>query len=93
MAEFCSKCTKEHGFGTDIDIRVEFDNLKEGYEVSILCEGCAMIAIGKTFTGKCIVLFGQLCPNPNLRGKWWYYDVDTNIVESEYVVLDNKPEN
>lgn len=93
MAEMCSRCSIHHGFGIDIDIKSEFLPLKEGFEINVLCEGCALLSIGKTLTGKCILYFGEFCPNPNLRGRWWYYDLDTDTIEGEYIVLDNKPEN
>ena len=91
MAEMCSLCKKEHGFNEDINIKLIFDELNEGFETSVICEGCAMTSIGKSFDGKCIVFFGMFCPVISRRSKWFFYDLDKNEVGDEYKIMeDNK---
>ena len=50
MADFCTKCSNDM-FGDevvpDIDVLKEFKELKNGYYVSCLCEGCGLSFIGK----------------------------------------------
>lgn len=45
MAEFCNTCAKQWGMETDIDIYRIHRRLKKGYQQSILCEGCEIIAV------------------------------------------------
>ena len=91
MAEFCSKCSGDHGFHTDINIKAEFEALKPGEMLPTLCEGCAMTAIGKTDDGKCVIYYSQFQPDPEKRSKWFFYDVDSNTVGEECKQL-NKDE-
>ena len=55
MADFCTKCAKDH-FGEevqpDIDVMKEFESLDPGMCSSgWLCEGCGLIIIGKDEEG------------------------------------------
>lgn len=88
MADFCNKCSEEHGFNIDIDIAVEFKPLKNGELIQVICEGCAMLAVGKDDDGKCVVFFGMLCPVVERRSKWFYYDIDTNTIGEEHKQLN-----
>lgn len=52
MADFCTKCAKEH-FGEevapDIDVFKEFESLDPGMCSSgFICEGCGLVVIAKT---------------------------------------------
>jgi len=51
MASFCEECSKDIGFKTDFDIKKELKELKNGYVLRILCEGCGLNAIAKTDEG------------------------------------------
>jgi hypothetical protein len=60
MADFCTKCAKEH-FGDDvkpdIDVMKEFESLDPGMCYSgYLCEGCGLIVIGKSEEGELKVI-------------------------------------
>lgn len=61
MADFCTKCAKEHGFPKpDIDVKHTFDSLKLGYFKQIgVCEGCGMLGISKTEDGKMQIAFAD----------------------------------
>lgn len=58
MADFCTKCSNDM-FGDevapDIDVLKEFNELKNGYCISCLCEGCTLSFIGKD--GENILLY------------------------------------
>jgi hypothetical protein len=57
MAEFCTKCHADHGFGGDPGINVEemFSKLDEGYMTAgFICEGCGIQGIAKQ-NEKCLV--------------------------------------
>ena len=58
MADFCTKCHREHGFPGNPDINTAeiFESLEEGYmiEIGSICEGCGMVAVAKN-NGQCIV--------------------------------------
>ena len=55
MADFCTKCAPEMGFDADIDIDAVAANLKPGTYQPCLCEGCVLLAIGKTDGGETIL--------------------------------------
>jgi hypothetical protein len=54
MADFCNVCS-ERLFGQeimpDIDVESILKQIKPGYEMSTLCEGCGMVAVGKNKAG------------------------------------------
>ncbi len=58
MAEFCTKCAKEH-FGDnvkpDIDVDQIFSELEAGTYVNVLCEGCVMVAIAKDQSNNLVI--------------------------------------
>lgn len=60
MADFCNKCNEELFPNTPpgIDVNAIFKKLKEGEYLSVICEGCAMDAIGN-IDGKMMVNFGE----------------------------------
>jgi hypothetical protein len=47
MAEFCIKCADKFGVASEIDIDKIFKKLKPGYQQSVLCEGCGLVALLK----------------------------------------------
>lgn len=55
MADFCTVCADDMGFNPDINIADEFNNLKNGHYRAVLCEGCALDAIGKSVEGELIL--------------------------------------
>ena len=55
MAEFCNKCAKEWGMKADIDIYKIHSGLDKGYQRSVLCEGCEIIAVSKEDDGALMV--------------------------------------
>lgn len=57
MAEFCSLCheRKPDLFPSEIDVRKIAKELKPGYVQHVMCEGCALVAIGKNENGKVLL--------------------------------------
>ena len=59
MADYCNKCASKL-FGDDakpeIDVYEEFSLLEENHMISVLCEGCGLMAIGKTVLGELMVV-------------------------------------
>jgi hypothetical protein len=55
MADFCTKCAPEMGFDADINIEAIAAKLKPGTYQPCLCEGCVLMAIGKTDEGVTIL--------------------------------------
>lgn len=47
MAEFCTKCADKFGVVPEIDVDKIFKKLKPGYQQSVLCEGCSLVALHK----------------------------------------------
>lgn len=57
MSEFCKQCAEELGFNTDFAGLVTEAEVKEGYSMPVLCEGCGPCFVDHQ--GKC--LKGTLC--------------------------------
>lgn len=47
MAEFCTDCAKKIDVAPEIDVEKIFKRLKPGYQQSVLCEGCGLVALHK----------------------------------------------
>lgn len=75
-------CAAQHSFPVDYDIKAEFEGLKEGYQKSILCEGCGAGAIANV-KGKCAVFMTKYNPNKEYQNKWVEVDPDTNKIIGE----------
>jgi hypothetical protein len=58
MADFCTKCHREHGFPgePDIDIIKESSDIDNGYmKGGYVCEGCGLSGIAKDHDGEILV--------------------------------------
>ena len=88
MADFCNKCSAEHGFNVDINLNTVFASLVLDEAISFICEGCAMIAVGRTEDDKCVVYFSEYSPIEAFRQKWFYYDLENHKVLEEYKQLN-----
>jgi len=57
MADFCTTCAERMGLPVDIEVKKIFDTIDKGmYREGFLCEGCTLVAIGKSEDGKEMVL-------------------------------------
>ena len=63
MADFCNKCAHElwgEDFEPEIDVSKIANQLPTGHYISVLCEGCVMVAISKDETGKVNIAYGNI---------------------------------
>ena len=54
MADFCDRCAEKMGFEPDFVVTEVFKGLHNNYYTTVLCEGCAMGAVGNQ-EGKMVV--------------------------------------
>jgi len=62
MADFCNKCTHEMrgpDLPADIDVYAIAESLQEDTYQAVLCEGCAMSAIGKEAGGQIYIAIAE----------------------------------
>jgi len=79
MAEFCNKCSERMNFSVaDIDIYAIAENeLQPGQYMSVLCEGCGMVAVGVGEDEKIMVAYpsGEASENEEeILVEWLYID-------------------
>jgi len=58
MAEFCTKCAPEiwvNDVREDINIDKIYESLEPGTGESVLCEGCGLMAVGKTLDNEMLL--------------------------------------
>ena len=58
MADFCSNCHRDMGFPgePDYDIEMIAQSLDPGFVTGVLCEGCAMIGVGRSEEDEIIII-------------------------------------
>ena len=55
MADFCNVCSDflfDENLHSDIDVNQITEDLNPGYFTTVLCEGCAMVAVAKSESGE-----------------------------------------
>ena len=71
----------------DIDIPKIFKRLEPNTYETFICEGCGMIGLGKTESGKCWALFDED------RANWVEIDLDEYIIPKNERVYLNEYKN
>ena len=82
MAEFSKEYSEKSGLGiSDFSVKEIFNNLKEGYYQSQICEGFGFLAILK-HKGRCFVAMPDN-ESPDKGAPWHSFDFATNTIASE----------